>query len=495
MLRRNEFYIILIILLILTDKALSQVNCTVPESPELTFVTVDPNSGNVNLSWDLSPSSGIAGYVVYKFNEGTGIPIDTIWNPSATSYTHITPATRYFSVSYVVAAHRMPDCTSPLSNHLNTLFAEAKIDTCNRIITVSWNSYIPEPKKVTGYRISASVNGGTFSNLAEVNTDSLRYTLSDFTTDAEYCFIVSARLENQKISGSNKVCLSTAMQRPPDWINADYATIADNKVSLSFTADPLSEISNFRLERKTGKSGSFSEIAKPASTSGVIRYTDDKADIRSVNYYRLSAINSCNKPITVSNLASNIVLSIESINNDLLLRWNKYEKWNGEISMYSLFLNTGNGYNKAQEIASSDSSVLIDYKNIMYDITTGEVCFEIGAEEISNPYGITGSTLSGEACFESVEMITVPDVFTPNNDMVNDLFRPVLSFTPVEYIMVISDRQGKTLFETQNHFDAWDGSHKGNPLPQGVYLWSIRVISPSGKTISKTGTIAVYFNR
>ncbi len=490
-----KYYIILLTLLILTNKALSQVNCTVPESPKLNLVTVDPISGNVNISWDLSPSSGIAGYVVYKFNDGTGIPIDTIWNPSAVNYTHITPATRYFSVSYVVAAHRMPNCTSPLSNHLNTIFADAKIDTCNKIITVSWNNYISEPKKVTGYRISASVNRGTFSDLAVVDPDSLKFRLSNFTTNSEYCFIVSAILEGGNISGSNKVCLSTAMQRPPDWINADYATITDNKVSLSFTADPLSDISTFRLERKTGKSGSFTEIARPFSTSGIIRYTDEKADPGAINYYRLSAINSCNKPITVSNLASNIVLTIESINNNLVLRWNHYEKWNGETGMYSLFVNTGTGYNKVTEIVSSDSSILIDYKNLMYDITTGEVCFKLGAEEVLNPYGISGSTLSGEACTESVETITVPDVFTPNSDMINDLFRPVLSFTPADYIFVISDRQGKTLFETRNHLDSWDGTYKGDPLSQGIYLWSLRVLTPSGKSISRTGTIAIYFNR
>jgi gliding motility-associated-like protein len=61
--------------------------------------------------------------------------------------------------------------------------------------------------------------------------------------------------------------------------------------------------------------------------------------------------------------------------------------------------------------------------------------------------------------------------------------------------MIISDRQGKTLFETKNYNIPWDGTYNGDPLPQGIYLWSIRVITPSGKTITRTGTIAVYFNR
>jgi len=56
------------------------------------------------------------------------------------------------------------------------------------------------------------------------------------------------------------------MQRPPQWINADYATVnSENKISLSFTIDPLSEMTHFSLERKIGTSGIFQEIAQPVS--------------------------------------------------------------------------------------------------------------------------------------------------------------------------------------------------------------------------------------
>lgn len=481
--------------LVKVDNCLAQEKCEVPESPVLKLVTVDPESGIVFLNWDLSPSGNIAAYVIYTYDKGVGIPVDTIWDPLSTNYQHITPATRYFSVSYVVAAHRMPNCTSPLSNHLNTIFTEAKIDTCNKKITLSWNHYISDPHKVTGYSIMASVNGGAFSEIAEVSLDSVRFTLSDFITDSEYCFIVYANLEQGSISRSNIACLSTAMQRPPEWINADYATIQDNKVSLSFTIDPASEISSFVLERETGISGIFVEIARPVSSSDIVKYVDDKADARSVNLYRLSAINACSKPITISNLASNIVLSLEKVNSDILLRWNQYKYWNGEVSSYNLLANTGNGYIQISNINSSDSSVIVDYRDLMYDITTGKLCFEISANEVSNPYGISGSSLSQEACTDPLEIITVPDVFTPNNDLVNDLFRPVLSFTPADYILIISDRQGKTLFETRNYSESWDGTEKGKPVSQGVFLWYLRVTTPSGKAISKTGTVTVYFNR
>ena len=75
------------------------------------------------------------------------------------------------------------------------------------------------------------------------------------------------------------------------------------------------------------------------------------------------------------------------------------------------------------------------------------------ASEISNPYGISGESISSEICTYPTEIITVPNVFTPNNDLENDLFKPVLSFTPLDYHLIISDRHSKVLFETRDFHD------------------------------------------
>ena len=129
----------------------------------------------------------------------------------ATSYTFNSSTTKYFSVSYVVAAYRLPvipglaGCTSQLSNVLNTIFAAADIDTCNKKIVVSWNSYPSIPKKVTGYSIDVSVNGGSFTEASAVNPEQNNFTLNDFATDAEYCFESVANLEGGTFSTSNRL--------------------------------------------------------------------------------------------------------------------------------------------------------------------------------------------------------------------------------------------------------------------------------------------------
>jgi gliding motility-associated-like protein len=496
--KKKYLNIILALLCFCSYSANSQINCTVPLAPVLTSVSVQPETYKTEFNWILSESTGIAAYIIYSYTSGDGIPIDTVWDPAATSHIITNTAPKYSSVSYVVAAHRLsavpglPGCTSPLSNVLSTIFSEANIDTCNKKIHISWNRYQSEPNKVTGYAIMVAVNGEDFSELAIVGSDTNNYTLDNFVTDAEYCFYIRANLEGGLYSTSNKSCLLTKMQRPPGWINADFATVsADNKIMLSFTIDPMSEITDFNLERKTGQSGTFEQIAKPGSFNGSVLFTDNQADVKVVNYYRLSAINSCNIPIISSNTASNMVLSLEWRASDLIFSWNNYTKWTGTVSSYRLFVDSGDGYEEKAVIDSADTIYTLAYKEIMYDVSGSEVCFYISASETGNPYGIAGQSNSSGICTSPAEIITVPNVFTPNADLVNDFFRPVLSFTPRDYHLIVSDQHGSVLFETRDYNASWDGSKNGKPQPQGVCIWFLKVTTPSGKSISKTGTVTV----
>jgi gliding motility-associated-like protein len=492
---KNRFIIVIIILLICWSKdAFSQVNCVTdpPLPPVLTSISVQPETGKTVFTWTLSPTSDIAAYILYSYKNGDGTAIDTIWDPSVSSYVLTSTSTKYFSVSYVIAAMRLPRCTSIFSNVLNTVFEEASIDTCLQKIVVKWNNYASVPVKVADYSVLMSLGGGSYIETGKTDAQTTSFTVNDFTLNTDYCFVIRANLENGAFSTSNKSCILTKMQRPPMWINADQSTInSDGKVAVSFTIDPLSEIVHFSLERKTGLTGVAQEISKPVSVNGSVDYIDNQAKTDIVNYYRLSAINSCNLPVTVSNVASNIVLSLQSTDNNVILSWNQYKEWLGIVSAYKIHVNTGNGFEEKAVVSAADSVFILDYQQLMYQVSGAKVCFYVSASEASNPYGIQGESISSEICSSPVEIITVPNVFTPNNDLENDLFKPVLTFTPVDYHIIISDRQGNVLFESRDYLEEWDGSKNGSPQPQGVYLWFLKLTTPSGKSISRTGTITI----
>ncbi len=73
--------------------------------------------------------------------------------------------------------------------------------------------------------------------------------------------------------------------------------------------------------------------------------------------------------------------------------------------------------------------------------------------------------------------IFVPGVFTPNGDGVNEIFRPegLQNFTTYE--MRIFNTWGELLFVSGEWADGWDGTYKGAPCQQGIYLCVIQARS------------------
>jgi gliding motility-associated-like protein len=468
-----------------------------PLSPVLMLVSVNQSTGNPELRWELSPSPDVAGYVVYSFRNGEGYAIDTLKDPMADTFVHFGSGASFFRESYVVSAFDNNLNISPLSNEIGTMHASALIDTCSGKIHISWNSYPSFPYKVTGYRILYSALGGSFSEAGSTAPDVFGFTIDDFVIDSDYCFIVEAILDGiDRTSVSNKACINTRMQRPPGWINADYASVtAGNAIDLSFTIDPSSEITLFQLEKNNARSDGFQKIALLSSDLGMVRYTDNQTDPGIVNTYRLSAVNNCGIALVTSNLASSVVLDLQRSGNDIRLTWNSYRKWMGAISGYTLLIDTGNGFAEKATIHPPDTSITIRYSDLMYEVTGPEICFAVSAQESANPYLINGSSMSNSVCTEVTENIVVPNIFTPDGDGINELFRPVLSFTPSAYHLTISDKSGRAVFESDDHTESWDGSKGGNPLPQGVYLWFLKVTTPSGKPVSRTGNVTIFKNR
>ncbi len=492
---KHYLYFWFIVLILFTLRANGQPDIEPPVAPSLTLVTVNYLTGDVEISWSLSSSPDVTGYIVYLYKNDEGYSIDTLYNPQATYYLRTGSGTSFFSESFVVAAFDSAGNTSPLSNALGTIYSEAVIDTCNKRIEISWNSYVSFPKQVLSYSVLCSIDNGSFTKIGETTGEETNFTVTGFITNLQYCFVVRAELEGGLVSGSNKTCVLTKMQQTPEWINADYATVKpDNSIELSFTIDPGSEIRTLQVERKSGSSGNFQWIAQLPPASGPLIYTDNKAYISHVNYYKASVVNNCKNPVATSNISSNMVLALSMDGNNVLLRWNSYRKWMGNVNNYKIFADTGHGWDEKATVGPGDTIFLINYSDLMYDITGDEICFMVRATEEFNPHGITGESQSSGACLPIVERITVPDIFTPDDNGINDFFRPILSFSPSDYHLIITDLRRKTVFETRDFNSEWDGKLDGNHLPEGTYLWFLKVRSPSGKNLSDSGTVVIVSN-
>lgn len=72
------------------------------------------------------------------------------------------------------------------------------------------------------------------------------------------------------------------------------------------------------------------------------------------------------------------------------------------------------------------------------------------------------------------QTVFVPNSFTPNNDGLNDRFKPVFGRAVELYYFVVYNRYGQKLFESRNPQLAWDGRYNGIAQQTGSFAWMCR---------------------
>jgi gliding motility-associated-like protein len=86
--------------------------------------------------------------------------------------------------------------------------------------------------------------------------------------------------------------------------------------------------------------------------------------------------------------------------------------------------------------------------------------------------------------------IFIPNVFTPNDDEDNELFKP--SIVGVDsFELSIYNRWGGLVFETNSLTEFWDGTFRGKFVPDGDYLYYLKAWRAARKFESVSGTIKV----
>lgn len=94
--------------------------------------------------------------------------------------------------------------------------------------------------------------------------------------------------------------------------------------------------------------------------------------------------------------------------------------------------------------------------------------------KVKDQYACAGSdsiTISLKDCSAH---FFAPNAFTPNNDGLNDSFKPIITGRITDYIFTIFNRYGQAVFSSKKPGVGWDGSVKGTPQETGSYTWYCR---------------------
>ncbi len=481
--------IILILLLLVYGNILIGA---VPIPPILTNVTVK-DDGSALLTWNPSSSTGIAGYVVYLLINGEGFAIDTIRNPGAVSYQNLSSSAVWYSESYVVATLDNAGNVSPLSNSLSTIHLLANADTCSSNIKLTWTRYIPYGSPLDKTRVMVSENGSPYIKMYESDPAQLSCELSTLNGGNLYCIKIEAIRNDSVISSSNISCKNSGSKRPPAWISIiGYQPSGMNSSEIVARFDPSTDLTLFRLESAEKGASLFRNVQEEQSVDGMLTFSDPASSFDKQTLYKVSAVNGCGNLVSTSNIISTIVIQSESADGRVLVKWTPASGFSGQTYGFQLSRNTGVGYSVIADLTGTDTLYVDSFSDFYRDITTDKVEYRVRAIETNNPFTDNGFVLSAGTSEPLLEQVFAANAFTPDGDNINDNFVPLLSFTPVEFQLEIRNKGGRFIFTSNDWQTGWNGRNSsGEIMPPDVYLWFMKCKSPSGRVISRKGTISI----
>lgn len=124
------------------------------------------------------------------------------------------------------------------------------------------------------------------------------------------------------------------------------------------------------------------------------------------------------------------------------------------------------------------SGQLLNLNNGLFDLTLqlGDTANQYFIYELCNP----DCPNSCDTGWVNITVSTIgdcepPNIFTPNEDGTNDVFEiPCLSNLTGAKLLVFN-RWGDLVYETDQYNNQWDGTHEGKPLPDATYFYILKI--------------------
>jgi len=107
---------------------------------------------------------------------------------------------------------------------------------------------------------------------------------------------------------------------------------------------------------------------------------------------------------------------------------------------------------------------------------------------------VDGCTATDTVIVKQDCYIDIPNAFTPNGDGVNDYFlpRPLLAKGLATFKMMIYNRWGQVIFETENIAGrGWDGKVNDVDQPEGVFIYTLEATFIDGQIEKRQGNITL----
>ncbi|MFN0201797.1 MAG: PKD domain-containing protein [Bacteroidia bacterium] len=433
-----------------------------------------------------NPNNDFAQYRLYR----DGVQIYTTSNISDTVYTDTGLDTRNLTYNYeieVVSACGTASDKSPL--HTTMVLSSVAQNGC---VQLNWTPYVGWGT-VQNYRIYRITDYNTIQNLVvtlDGNTIAYLDTAIDCTSAINY------RVE--AVSSANISAWSDTTQGAgivtgsiPIALDMKLATVVNNQfVKVSWENIPyIRRLKEIVIERDAGSGFQGIQAYPVGSFPNPLEYEDNsQINVQQQAYtYRVVGIDSCEQRTIQGRVATSIHLNAQNVGGSILLSWTPYSQWATGIDYYQVEL-----FNQNTQQYVVLGTVLPPFTAFVDDtvlFAQAQNCYRVLA------YEKEGNELVSESnqdCASPDGTVFSPTAFSPNGDGINDVFFMTTTFVK-DFSMVIFDRWGKKIFESNNPSQGWDGKINGKDAPEGVYTYRVKMLGHAEGSVNREryGTITL----
>lgn len=284
------------------------------------------------------------------------------------------------------------------------------------------------------------------------------------------------------ISQSIDTCLKAISERAPKAPENLFATIkSGGKVWLSWNPPANASVNRYSLRRINPVTNLFTDLPNQEIDTlldGSVQFPE--------NYfcYQVGFTDSCGNASAKTARFCPIRLTVAPFVDRKELEWSPIIGWPTTINpTYTLeFLDRSGKAYKSYEMG----------ENLNYPDNEDHPEVNLIRYRIRANANLTGVLPSYSNVVEVVnsEGLLVPTAFSPNNDGHNDVYK-VYAAPVREFEMLIFNRWGQLLYQTNNQYQGWDGKFQGKECENGTYVAVIKALDDLGRNLEQRVNLAL----
>lgn len=483
--------------------------------PPVENFSVTPSGNSMVLSWDASSCADIDHYTIYRSIDSTNsidnccangtaqlmgyTQIGTSTLPTYTDNSTLTVGNEYCYLVTAVNESGVESCVSIQDcEHLNfeipvltnVSVYETNLSTGKDSILWSYpkelNAFLyPGPYHYQLYR-SENYGGGAetlvLTTPQEILIEDADTAFADLTLNTEN-LPYTYRVEMY----SNNILIGSSLDASSIFITL---TPSDNAITINWNEQVPWTNTLYEIYKETfAGSGIFNLIGSSTlqnfTDTGLINGISYCYKIKSIGAYTADGIitpiinwsqEACAEPVDLTApCAPTAFIAGDCDLEETYISWtNPNNLCADDVTRYNLYFAPFSGDSLELLISfSSDLDTFYTHKD------RGSIagCYYITALD-SIQYN-NESVPSNKVCIDNCEgYYVLPNVFTPDDDLINDLYHPLLPYKFVDSVdFQVFNRWGKLVFQTNDPDLNWDGTDRdgGKPLNDGVYFYSVTV--------------------